>query len=56
MTKENHTFNEWFDFIRTWVMDATGNSFDDSDSVKADYENGLDANDVAQDIIAEYAD
>lgn len=54
MTKSDCDFGTWFDNLSMMVLDATGVEFRDMDSVRADYENGRNLADVADEITAEY--
>lgn len=56
MTKNDADFDTWFSTLTILVLDATGVEFRDEDSVRADYDNGKDAHDVADEIIAEYGE
>lgn len=54
MTKDQADFESWFDILATTILDETGVTFRDRDSVRDEYEDGHDVFDVADDIIAEY--
>lgn len=54
MDNTTSTFEEWFEFLQSRVLDETNIQFRDKDSVRTDYSEGRDVEDVAIDIIAEY--
>jgi hypothetical protein len=56
MNKHEMDFDTWFDIVKVNVLDMCGVEFRDTDSVRADYDDGLDAVDVAQSIADEYQD
>jgi hypothetical protein len=53
-TKNDFSFDEWFENLKMHVLDRAGVEFTDQDSVKDDYENGKDLFDVVDEIAAEY--
>ena len=55
MTKNDMSFDEWFDLLQLNLSDA-GINFEDADSVRGDYEDGKSMYDVLDDIKDEYAD
>ena len=55
MTKNDVDFDTWYSTLVPLVLDGSGVSFNDEDSVKDDYEQGKNVHDVADEIIAEYA-
>ena len=54
MDKQPHDFDTWFDTLQSHVLDRTGVTFRDEDSVRADYGEGRDVFDVIDEIVAEY--
>ncbi len=54
MTKNDTTFENWFDYMVCFLAD-NGIDFRDEDSVREDYEAGKDFHDVADAIKLEYA-
>lgn len=56
MDKQTHNFDTWFDTLQSHVLDRTGVTFTDEDSVREDYERGDDVYDVIDSICDEYAD
>ena len=54
MTNNDTDFDTWFDTVQAHVLDETGVHFNDRDSVKSDYDEGLDAFDVIDEIVSEY--
>lgn len=55
MDNTDTDFDTWFDTVQTHVLDQTGVQFNDRDSVKGDYDEGLDAFDVIDEIVSEYS-
>ena len=55
MTKDDKSFDEWFNLLQLNLSDA-GIEFHDADSVRGDYDDGKSMYDVLEDIKAEYAD
>lgn len=55
MTKDDKSFDDWFDLLQLNLADA-GIKFEDADSVRADYEDGKSMYDVLEDIKAEYGE
>ena len=56
MTNQDVSFETWFEIVALNVLDRTGFEFADMDSVQADYDAGRDANDVIDEIAAEYGE
>lgn len=56
MTKNECTFDDWFDQLALHVLDRTGVDFMDKDSVRDDYDQGRDLWDVIDEIAAEYGE
>ena len=56
MTKKDAEFETWFDILAVNVLDRTGVNFRDKDSVRDDYEAGMDLYDIADSIAAEYGE
>ena len=54
MNNDSHDFETWFDTLQLYVLDRTGVTFRDEDSVRADYAEGRDVFDIIDEIIAEY--
>lgn len=54
MDKDELDFETWFDTLRVMVLDRCGIEFRDQDSVRADYNEGMNCSDVANAIAAEY--
>ncbi len=54
MTKNDVDFDTWFTCVSMQVLDFAGVEFQDQDSVREDYDQGRDANEVAAEIILEY--
>ena len=54
MTNDDVDFDTWFHVLSTHVLEETGVTFSDEDSVRSDYDAGLDMHEVAASIIAEY--
>ena len=54
MTQTEVDFETWFSCLTMQVLDGTGVTFQDEDSVRGDYDNGRDVNEVAAEIIEEY--
>ena len=54
MNKETHDFETWFDNLVNAVLDQTGVTFRDKDSVRQDYDDGKGVFEVADEIAAEY--
>ena len=54
MKKGEVDFDTWFGVLQTNVLDRTGVNFRDADSVRDDYERGMDVYAVIDDIVAEY--
>lgn len=55
MTKDDRSFDEWFELLQLNLSDL-GVKFEDVDAVRGDYEDGKSMYDVLDDIKAEYAD
>lgn len=53
MTKDDINFEEWFDLLQLNLSDY-GIRFEDSDSVRSDYNDGKSLQDVVDDISSEY--
>ncbi len=53
MTKDDTTFEDWFDYMASYLADSQID-FRDEDSVREDYEAGKDFHDVADSIKLEY--
>ena len=56
MDKETFDFDMWFDTLAILVLERTGVEFRDVDAVRADYDNGRDAFDVIDEIVAGYGE
>ncbi len=56
MTSTDADFDTWLDTLSVAVLDKTGIEFRDADSVRADYQAGRDAFDVADEIALEYGE
>ena len=56
MTNDYFDFETWCDSLQMMVLDGCGVEFQDFDSVREDYDKGRNVADVADEIIAEYAD
>ena len=54
-TKTDFDFDTWFDALAAAVLDKCGVEFNDRDSVLADYNDGRNYADVADEIADEYA-
>lgn len=54
MTSSDTDFDTWFETLQSHVLDQTGVQFNDSDSVKADYDQGRNVFDVIDEIVDEY--
>jgi hypothetical protein len=55
MTKQEATFEEWFDQLTMSLWSEYDINFADSDSVKEDYEAGKSVSEVQADIAREYS-
>lgn len=55
MTNKDVDFETWFENLCDLLRDEDGIVFSDSDSVRADYDQGRDLFDVKDEIKAEYA-
>lgn len=55
-TKETQSFDDWFDLLVMQVLDRTGVTFRDRDSVREDYDAGKDLHDVVDEIADEYGE
>lgn len=56
MNKTDTDFETWFDILKMQVMDRTGVSFRDRDSVREDFDAGRNVYDVIDEIAAEYGE
>jgi hypothetical protein len=56
MTNNDTTFDAWFDVLQFNVLDRTGHTFNDRESVREDFEDGRDVFDVADEISEEYGE
>jgi len=56
MINKDMDFETWFEIVALNVLDRTGIEFADMESVQADYDAGRDANDVIDEIAAEYGE
>lgn len=56
MDNSQISFEAWFDLLGDLLKDEHGIDFRDSDSVRADYDEGKDVYAVVEDIRAEYED
>lgn len=56
MTNDDFDFETWCESLQMMVVDGCGFDFQDFDSVREDYDKGRNVADVANEIIAEYAD
>lgn len=56
MTKDEFSFDVWFENMTSMVLDKCGVVFRDEDAVRFDYEEGKNCADVADEIAAEYSD
>lgn len=54
MSNQDIDFDTWFSVVSFQVLDQTGVDFLDQDSVRAEYDSGQDAYDVADKIAQEY--
>lgn len=54
MTNNDVDFDTWFNVLSVHVLEETGVTFNDEDSVRSDYDAGLDMHEVAASIIDEY--
>lgn len=54
MTQNDVDFDTWFSCVSMQVLDFAGVEFQDQDSVRTEYDQGRDANEVAAEIILEY--
>jgi hypothetical protein len=54
MTNKDLDFETWFDTLRINVLERSGVEFRDEDSVRDDYNRGVNVYDVIDDIVREY--
>lgn len=54
MTNRETDFDTWFSTLQVNVLEQSGVTFQDHDSVRDDYESGRDVYDVIDEIVAEY--